>query len=271
MAVWHLTSIRRSRARSARRPWRERVDERPVRTGVGASSGGGEHVGDVLAAEELVEARHLDVEAASGVGRHLLHEDELHPFVGVLHPAPDDPPVDPHRRSPVAGAVEQERRVRRVEVELAPRANPSCVGSSVGSSATHGSTSAGVSRSAVSSGSTHPVEPLSRSTSIAAPTRRPAPPAPRPSSSRATTRDRPRSTGPNVHSNRRTIAAYPTAESIGTIGSPSQLAIDVHSGLEIRQCPSLWPRTICAGRATGSRAAVSSSAPRSTTSSRAPR
>ena len=50
-------------------------------------------------------------------------------------------------------------------------------------------------------------------------------------------------TGPNVHNSRRTIAAYPASGEVGVSSSPSQLAIDVHSGRDVRQTPSLWPRT----------------------------
>ncbi len=49
--------------------------------------------------------------------------------------------------------------------------------------------------------------------------------------------------GPNVHNSRSTTAAYPASGVVGVNSSPSQLAIAVQSGRDVRQCPSLWPRT----------------------------
>ena len=68
--------------------------------------------------------------------------------------------------------------------------------------------------------------------------------------------------GPNVHSQWRTSSAQPASDSIGVISSPSQLAIDVHNGREIRQCPALRPRTTspAAARIVRSRDIVDTSA-----------
>ena len=49
--------------------------------------------------------------------------------------------------------------------------------------------------------------------------------------------------GPNVHNSRSTSAAYPASGVVGSRSSPSQVADEVQSGRDVRQEPSLWPRT----------------------------
>ncbi len=48
--------------------------------------------------------------------------------------------------------------------------------------------------------------------------------------------------GPNVHSQRRTSSAQPSASGSGTGTLPSQARAVVQTGRDTRQCPALRPR-----------------------------
>ena len=54
---------------------------------------------------EVVEPCDLQLDQPPLVARGLAHEDRDHPLAFVLHPTSDDPPIHPHGRSAVAGAV----------------------------------------------------------------------------------------------------------------------------------------------------------------------